>query len=186
MTEIDEQSMILQAKRDPQVFANLYDRYVDRIYTYALRQTSDQVAAQDITSATFEKALRYIRRYRWQGQSFCAWLYRIARNESIAMYRKQRFLSPLLSRQTSPVLVEQVVEANQQYGQVRSALASLSASDREILTLRYYENLSNPEISEVLGCSVENVSMRIYRALKRLQKQMQKAAKEPGEVFQGE
>jgi RNA polymerase sigma-70 factor, ECF subfamily len=102
------------------------------------------------------------------------------------MYRKQRFLSPLLSRQTSPVLVEQVVEANQQYGQVRSALASLSASDREILTLRYYENLSNPEISEVLGCSVENVSMRIYRALKRLQKQMQKAAKEPGEVFQGE
>ena len=60
MPEPDEQNLIERARRDPQAFAELYDRYVDRIYAYVFRRTGEVVLAQDVTSATFEKALRHL------------------------------------------------------------------------------------------------------------------------------
>ncbi|GIK55769.1 MAG: hypothetical protein HND44_03030 [Chloroflexi bacterium] len=68
----NDQTLIEQAKHDPQAFARLYDRYVDRIYRYAYRQTGDEALAQDVTAVTFERALRHIQRYQWRGQSVLA------------------------------------------------------------------------------------------------------------------
>jgi len=79
MTDNDDKSLAEAARIDPQVFATLYDRYVDRIYAYALRQVGEVSQAQDVTSATFEKALRNLRHQGWRGDSFLAWLYQIAR-----------------------------------------------------------------------------------------------------------
>jgi RNA polymerase sigma-70 factor (ECF subfamily) len=59
MAEYNEPSLIVQAQRDPQAFAQLYDRYVDRIFAYTFRQTGDEALAQDVNSATFEKAVSY-------------------------------------------------------------------------------------------------------------------------------
>ncbi|HUV28497.1 MAG TPA: sigma factor, partial [Anaerolineales bacterium] len=65
----DEQSLIEQASHDPQAFAALYDRYVEQIFLFALRRTGDRVLAEDVTSATFEKALRHLRSHGWKGKS---------------------------------------------------------------------------------------------------------------------
>ncbi len=48
--QINDEALVAQAKADPQVFGALYDRYVDRIYGYALQRTQDETTAQDITA----------------------------------------------------------------------------------------------------------------------------------------
>ena len=64
MTHADEATLAQRAGQDPAAFAVFYDRYVERIYAYVARQVEETAVAQDITAATFEKALRHIRRYR--------------------------------------------------------------------------------------------------------------------------
>jgi RNA polymerase sigma-70 factor, ECF subfamily len=173
MTDLDEQTLVEQAQSDPRAFAALYDRYIGRIYTYAYRQTADETLAQDVTSATFEKALRHIRRYRWQGTGFCAWLYRIARNEIAQHHRRQRFLRPLFEWwATERRATETAVQTRERHHQLHTALAELSARDREIVSLRYFEALSSEEVAEVLGCSTQVVYVRLHRALQRLRQHL--------------
>jgi len=170
----NDQFLIEQAKSDPQAFARLYDQYVDRIYRYAYRQTRDEVAAQDITAVTFERALRHIRRFEWRGQSVLAWLYRIARNEAISLQRRRKWLTPWqLGRQTETRATETAVLHHQRYETLHLALARLSAKDREIISLRFFEELSGEEVAEILGCSPNTIYVRLHRALKRLESQLE-------------
>lgn len=180
MRNHDDEALVKQAQTDPNAFGALYDRYVDRIYAYAYRQVQEAALAQDVTAVTFEKALRHIRKYRWQGKSFCAWLYRIARNEAMSHHRKQQHT---LSWQTMEAHengtshgreMETAVVYHQDRQQLHQALAKLSHKDREILSLRFFEELNSEEVAEVLKCSPSNVYVRLHRALKRLQKQLAK------------
>src|SRR5437762_78561 len=113
MAEPDENSLIMQARDDPRAFVALYERYVERIFGFAYRRTADEALARDVTSATFEKALRSLRRYESRGISFGAWLYKIARNEIAQHYRGRWFL-PLLSRYPMEQDVERTVQSNEQ------------------------------------------------------------------------
>jgi RNA polymerase sigma-70 factor (ECF subfamily) len=176
----DEQRLVEQACQESQAFGALYDRYVDRIYAYAARQSNgDATLAQDVTAATFEKALRHIQRYRWQGVSFCAWLYRIARNELAQYHRRQRFLAPLLAWQANEARVEKAVQANEQRDELHEALARLPAKDREVITLRFFEELASAEVAEVLNCSTAQVYVRLHRALGRLRQELEPAPLSP-------
>jgi RNA polymerase sigma-70 factor (ECF subfamily) len=181
MPQPDEQSLIERARHDPQAFAELYDRYVDRIYAYSFRCTSDPALAQDVTSATFEKALRHLQRKGWKGQSYCAWLYRIARNELIAYHRQNNRLAPLPADQAGKMDVECWVQRGQQRRSLREAFARLAESDREVLSLRLYEELSSAETAEILGCSIQNVYVRLHRALERLRRELQDLEENSGE-----
>jgi RNA polymerase sigma-70 factor (ECF subfamily) len=172
MAHEDEARLVEQAKSDVQAFGALYDRYVNAIYRFAYCQTGDEHLAQDITSATFEKALRNIRRFRWQGVRFSAWLYRIAHNEIRQHFRRWRFLVPLSKVAESGPTSEETFQQQELYDSLHRALFQLSASDREIISLRYFEGLSSPEVAHVLGCSADNVYLRLHRALGRLRKQM--------------
>ncbi|HEX6383880.1 MAG TPA: sigma-70 family RNA polymerase sigma factor [Anaerolineae bacterium] len=179
MPETNDQILVERAQKDPKAFAALYDRYVGRIYAYAYRQTNNEALAKDVTSATFEKALRHIRRYQWQGASFCAWLYRIARNEIIQHQRRRRFLAPLLGQRppdnghvSADRMPEAAVQRSERRQELQVALSRLSAQDREIVTLRFFEELSSAEVAEILGCSTDNVYVRLHRALQRLRQQL--------------
>ncbi len=174
----DEARLVQQARDDLQAFGVLYDRYVERIYAYAQRETGDVAAAEDIVSATFEKALQNLPSYRWRGTSFGAWLYKIARNELRMHWRKQKWIVPLRDIFRSSASVEQSVQANDESDTLQVALRRLSTADQEILRLRYYEELSHPEIAEVLNCSPNSAAVRLHRALKRLRTQMARLAPE--------
>ncbi|MCB8943525.1 MAG: sigma-70 family RNA polymerase sigma factor [Ardenticatenaceae bacterium] len=170
----DEQMLVQRAQQDLREFASLYDRYAERIYAYAQRELGDIALAQDVVSATFEKALKNLPRYRWRGTSFGAWLYKIARNEIMMHHRRQKWTAPLLDRFLSPHNVEQQVQQRQQLDELDVALAQLSRSDQELLRLRYHEALSHAEIGEVLNKSPRTVRVALHRALKRLRKQLAK------------
>ncbi len=170
MSATDETTLVEQASRDPQAFAELYDRYVDRIYAYAFRWCGDAALAQDVTSTTFEKALSHLRRTGWRGASYCAWLYCITRNELIQHRRRQRRLVPLAATQAGEANIEAAFQNKQERYRLFAALGQLSAADQEVLALRFFEELSSAEVAEILSCSTANVYLRLHRALERLRK----------------
>jgi RNA polymerase sigma-70 factor, ECF subfamily len=172
MPELDEQSLIIAAQKDPQCFGQFYLHYVERIFAFAYRQTGSRELAQDITANTFEKALAHLGNFHWQGSSPAAWLYKIALNEMRKNYWKQRLLGPLRESVASQVDVELAVQANEQTQALWAAMNRLSGADRQVLTLRFFEDLSSAEAAQVLGCSLPNVYLRLHRALGRLRKEM--------------
>lgn len=185
MTLADEATLIEQARADPAAFGILYDRYVGRIYAYALRQTADVAAAEDITATTFEKALRHIRRFRRQEAGLAPWLYRIAHNEIIQRARRERFTvawdeeglpesGPRHSGDGRPP--EATLLAQERRHDLLAALRRLSDADRDVLTLRLLEGLPAADVAVVLGCSRENVYVRLHRALGRLRQQLEQLA----------
>lgn len=172
MPELDEQSLITAAQQDAQLFGQFYLYFVERIFAFAFRQTGNHELAQDITASTFEKALVHLDGYRTQGCSPAAWLYKIALNEVRKNYWKQRLLRPLHETYASPMDVEGAVLASEQTLLLWAALSKLSNADRQLLILRFFEQLSSAEVADVLGCSLPNVYLRLHRALGRLREQI--------------
>ena len=175
-----ERRLVQAAQEDAEAFGALYDRYVERIHGYAYRRTGDRHTAEDITAATFERALRNLPRYRWRGVGFSAWLYRIAHNEIASRQRRQalwqRVRSTLALAQPESVDVEWLVQQNERGEQLRAALATLPARDQDVLVLRFFEELSSEETAAVLSCSVDNVYVRLHRALQRLRQRYEALA----------
>ncbi|MBK8906240.1 MAG: sigma-70 family RNA polymerase sigma factor [Anaerolineaceae bacterium] len=170
----NEQQLVEQARQDPAAFGALYDRYVDRIFAYTARLLRDEAAAQDVTAVTFEKALKHIRRYEWRGHSFAPWLYRIARNEAMSKLRRQKWLSPKSwFGSTELRATETAVQTRQTHQAIHRALARLRPKDRDIIVLRYLEELSSEDVADILACSPDNVYVRLHRALARLRTELE-------------
>src|SRR5207248_3005099 len=75
---------------DRAAFAELYDAHVDSVYRYLLYRVREPSDAEDLCSEVFTRAFANIHRYRWQGKSFLAWLYTIARNAVTDRRRRER------------------------------------------------------------------------------------------------
>ena len=168
-----EEALVQRAKTEPDAFAELYNCYVDRIYAFVYRRVENDMTAQDITSVTFEKALRALPKYRPQGGGFCAWLYTIARNEVVGQRRRQRFTTMLRPDQPGSLQLDWLMERDEELSTLGVAFGKLSNDDRELLTLRFFEELSSAEVAQVLGCKTSNVYVRLHRALKRLTAQFE-------------
>ncbi len=89
-----EATLVAQARRDPQAFAALYDRYFDAVYRYCYRRLGSREAAEDATSQVFLQALTALPRYR-EGGAFRSWLFTIAHNVVINRARARRPSEPL-------------------------------------------------------------------------------------------
>src|SRR5205085_11289022 len=94
----DDRALAARAARDPAAFAELYRRHVATIHAFAWRRSGSRDVAEEVTSATFERALASIDRFEWKGGGFVAWLHRIAANELAGLQRKEaRDLAKLLT-----------------------------------------------------------------------------------------
>lgn len=170
----NEEELIIAAQDDRQAFLTLYERYVDKIFRYAIHMIRDEDLAKDITSATFEKALRGIAKYRFRGISFGSWLYRIARNEILQHNRRKRFRTFLHPNHKSDFDVERQVFNGLQEQQLLSALNRLTENDRDIITLRFLEQLSTVEVADIFKCNPGTIYVRLHRALSRLRVEYEK------------
>src|SRR5438093_7736456 len=75
-----ERELVEASQRQPRRFAQLYERYFDRVYAFALTRTRERTAAEDVTAETFRQAFENLSRFEWRGVPFSAWLFRIATN----------------------------------------------------------------------------------------------------------
>lgn len=188
--ETDAQ-LVKRAKRSPEAFGELYERYVDRIYSYIYFRTSNTQDAEDLTAKTFHQALANIRRYNERGLPFAAWLYRIAHN-LLANWHRDRSRKPQVSLdELWPALAkgkpspDSLAQKNSEEEALRSAIKSLPPDRQLLLVLKYGEDKSNEDIGKVLKRSEGAIKSLFHRTLDELRGEMEKSGF-GREYFKGE
>lgn len=160
------------AAGDTDQFGLLYDAYAERIYRYLFYRTHDRETSQDLTSAVFFKAIKNIQRFDTRKGNFSAWIYRIARNTLFDHYRTTRGSDPIESAEdvADDTNIERDAGDRELIRTVRASFGALSESQREIVTLRVWDQLSYAEIAKVLGKSEASCKVDFYRAVTKLKK----------------
>jgi len=175
MTPEAEAQLVESARSSDQAFSDLYDHYFPRIYGYVMKRTGHQHEAEDIVAQVFMKVFTKLHTYKKRDCSFSAWIYRIATNQVIDYYRKQGRRKDVEldeARKTpddSQSPLDDVVRSEEGEG-VRVTMATLNERYQKILQLKFYSELSNTEIAEVLNVSANNVGVLVFRALKAFEK----------------
>lgn len=173
----EERRLVLSAiQRDQAAFADLYDRHVVRVYRHIYYLVNDAREAEDLTAQTFLKAWEAIDRYKERGAPFVAWLLRIAHNLTISYLRSKRDHSELdegfvdNKRGGNP---EESLEQASDERSVRDAVLRLRDEQRQVIMLRFVEELDYQEVAAMIGKSVPAVRVIQHRALGNLRKLMQ-------------
>jgi len=160
------------AQLDRAAFGPLYRRYVDGVYRYCFYLLGDHHDAEDVTERTFLSALAAIDRFRDEGATFRAWLFRIAHNQVVnALRRRGRQRTAPLETAGEPVTDDdpaRLVTRADESRRVRRALAALADDRRQVVVLRFVEGLSAAEIGAVLGRTEGAVRVLQHRALRQL------------------
>ena len=167
-----ERELILAAQRDRAAFAPLYERYVDQIFAYAYNLTRNRELAEDVTAATFARAIEELPRFEWRGVPYSAWLYRVAANLVARDKRRPGWieLSPhLRDDEESP---EELVTRRDRDDHIRAAVAELPADQRQAVLLRFGGELRNREIAGIMGRSEGAVKLLTFRAMTTLRRRL--------------
>ena len=166
---------------DDTAFAALVKKYQKSVHALAWRKVGDFHVAEEITQDTFLKAYQKLATLK-EPQNFASWLYVIAARRCIAWLRKKRLWTQSLEA-TSNLQFEKatysghVVEENMrtatetQREVVKRLLAKLQESERTVMTLHYFGEMTCEEISKFLGVSVGAIKSRLSRARHRLKKE---------------
>ncbi|HJM89362.1 MAG TPA: sigma-70 family RNA polymerase sigma factor [Dehalococcoidia bacterium] len=165
---------------DADAFGLLYDRFHPEILRYLTHQLRNADAAEDLASQVFLKAWQAIPRYEHRGVPFKAWLYRMAKNQVIDTFRKQR---PTTDLEGIEIAVDSEAEdhvlAQERTAYLRALLDRLTPDHREVLTLRFMMEKSAAEIGEIMGRKEVTVRGLQMRALRSLRKEIETAGGMP-------
>ena len=154
---------------DRSAFDSLFAKYQDYVYNIVYGIVGKQEEAHDVTQEVFVQVYRSLGSFR-RGSRFATWLYRIAVNRAVDAARASRGWRWLPFDETlnatpdpadSPV---RTAERHSEQDVVQQVLMQVPVQHRDILVLRYYQDLSVEEISEVLGCSISAAKVRLHRA----------------------
>ena len=172
----EERRIVLKAvERDQEAFAQLYDRHVVRIYRHIYYMVNDSNTAEDLTAQTFLKAWEAIDRYKERGAPIVAWLLRISHNLTVSFLRSKRdhseldetFLDQKMTRNP-----EEALEQASDEKSMREAVLKLRDEQRQVIMLRFVEEMDYREVADIIGKSVPAVRVIQHRALGNLRKIM--------------
>lgn len=174
-------ALIQESLVRPQAYKELIDRYSPRLLRYARRLGCvHEHDAKDIVQETFIKAYVNLRSFD-TSLTFSSWIYRICHNEAMSWFRKQRIRpQPAPTEEDLRRLEEQddgkdllgEVQQRLRAERVQEALAKLDDVSREVLILRFFEERSYEEISDILRKPPGTVATLISRAKKKLREQL--------------
>ena len=171
----DESILVRAARTDTQAFAQLYDRYVQRLYHYCHHRTDNVRDAEDLTSQVFLAAMEAFPHYRQDGH-FAAWLFAIARNKVVDHYRRRPNL-PLDEATAPPIHADPAVESevSHQKRLLLRLIQALAEDEQELIRLRYVAELPFVEVARALHKTEGATKKILYRLLKRLRTEMEAA-----------
>lgn len=166
---LSDACLIERARTDPAAFGILYERYVDRIYSYVYYRTGNHADAEDLTAKTFYRAMQHIHHYQERGLPFSAWLYRIAHN-LVANWHRDRAKRQMVSLDELHSLTvgegpERAAERRERTETLLQVIRSLPPERQELLILKFVEHLSNAEIGKIMGRSEGAIKSLYHRTL---------------------
>jgi RNA polymerase sigma-70 factor (ECF subfamily) len=168
-----EQELVEDARHGAAAFGELYDFYLPRIFGFVYRRVQERSVAEDLTAATFHKALEAIRTRRFRNDAFGGWLYRVAANAVIDHFRQSARTVPM---ELPPDPAADALGAALDRDELRRAMARIGQQHREVLVLRFFDDLDPDEASVVLGCTRATFAVKLHRALAALRGAMTQEA----------
>lgn len=168
-----EADLIAAAKAgNAEAFGGLYDFYIKKIYDFIYYKTLNQEVAEDLASTTFVKAWRNLAQFK--SGRLGAWLYTIARNTVSDYYRQRREhldIDDCWDLSDGQDFLGNI-DKDLHLERLREHFSTLRAQDREILIMRFWQDLSFAEIAERLEKNEGAVKMACSRALQNLKTKM--------------
>jgi RNA polymerase sigma factor (sigma-70 family) len=158
-------------------FGSVAERHLDAVYRYLLMLTKDAQLADDLTSETFEKALRAWRRFDPRRGSAATWLCQIARNAALDHFRaeeRRRRREDTYARREPGADDRPFAEGLSPA--LEAGLRELSAAEREVIALRVVLELDGETAARILGISQTACSTRLSRALHKLEEKVRSHA----------
>jgi len=171
---VDDQMLLQRARGfEDKALAEVYDSYSPAIYRYAVRLLGEVDLAEECVAETFSRFLMVLHSGNGPREHLQAYLYRVAHNWITDRYRRQ----PPPALPLDPELIadgerepSQAVAREMEHQRVRSALSLLTPDQRQVITLKYLEDLGNDEIASVLGKPVGAVKALQHRAIQSLRR----------------
>lgn len=168
---------IVQLCKDPstreQGFRQLMAKYQERLYWHIRRMVKTHEDTDDVLQNTFVKVYRNLEKYRSEAKLY-TWLYRIATNESLNHFRKvDRNKSISIDDEDSNVYElksDNYFDGNIAQLKLVTAINTLPDKQKAVFNLRYYEEMSYKDMSEVLGTSVGALKASYHLAAKKIEK----------------
>lgn len=174
--QTDDQLVAAYAKGNNEAFDALLQRHQSRVYNYIYQMVRERNLAEDIFQETFVKAITTIRQGRYtENGKFAAWINRIARNLVIDCFRQEKVEASVSAddenfdilnrKELSEDTIEDLMIDNQIRDDLRKLIRHLPKSQRQVLVMRYYRNLSFKEIAEATGVSINTALGRMRYAI---------------------
>ncbi|MDL2265965.1 sigma-70 family RNA polymerase sigma factor [Parabacteroides sp. OttesenSCG-928-G07] len=175
-TMTDEQLVVRYAEGDNTAFDVLLNRYKSNIHSYIYFIVRNRDLTEDIFQETFVKVIMMIKQGRYtETGKFKAWITRIAHNLIIDNFRQERSENTLSNDEVEVDLfnnmklcdgtIEDNLVRTQVLSDVRKLVEHLPDSQREVLEMRYYQDLSFKEIAEITGVSINTALGRMRYAI---------------------
>jgi len=172
----DEQLISLYVDGNNEAFDSLLERHKDRVFAYIYHAVKSEELADDIFQDTFVKAIMTIKQGRYvENGHFPAWITRIAHNLIIDYFRQAKAenlqstddedANVLNRKELSDSTIEDNIIATQIHDDIRRLVRALPESQREVLVMRYYKNMSFKEIADSTGVSINTALGRMRYAI---------------------
>ncbi len=164
-------------------FSYLIDKHKDNVYNLAFRICGSHEEAEEVAQDSFMKAYRSLSSFR-KKSSFGTWLYRIVYNTAVSCLRLKK--KGILSLEEFPADIidflgenqaEEEAEKEYRNSLINFALQKITAEERGLISLYYFNELNCEEISSITGISKSNVKVKLFRARQRLSRVIEVAEK---------
>ncbi|MBO5134302.1 MAG: RNA polymerase sigma factor [Bacteroidaceae bacterium] len=180
----DEQLVALYVSGQNEAFDVLLERYKDKLYSYIFYIIKNADLADDLFQETFVKAIMTIKQGRYvENGKFYPWLTRIAHNLLIDQFRNERNENTVSNDEVEGDLfnncmlsddsTESVLVYEQSLKDVKKLMDHLPENQREVVFMRYYQNLSFKEISDITGVSINTALGRMRYAILNMRRMAQ-------------
>ncbi len=172
--QLIEQMLILRCQMsDNDAFAKLIERYQRPLRYFISRLLDDAQASEDILQDTWLTVISRIHGLK-KPEAFSIWLYRIARNKVYQRLRRKKVWSELKENIAAPNANEEDTISLEDVAKIHECLKALRPEHKEVLMLRFLEQMSYQQIAEVLSCNPGTVKSRVYYAKLALKKELEK------------
>ena len=182
MVVIEQEKKILKRIKngDNEAFGEFYDFYAPRVYRFVRLKVDSQETAQDLTSEAFLRIWQHLQEQRRIRERFQALLYKIARNLVIDFYRTKSVREILIednleefSSAEDEETSNELVLRQEEMAEVKKALIQINSNYQDVIVWYYLDELSVPEIAEILEKNEGTVRVLIHRAMKSLRNVME-------------
>jgi len=176
--EVSENNdLVLRARTQADALGRLYERYYDRIFRFCVYRLFDKEIAEDVTSTVFLEVARKIHGFKGRTeQDFQNWLYAIAANQANATIRKALRRKKLLENAAGSITASTTENTNPSsepdWPNVYQAILKLKPEHQTIVTLRFFENFSYEQISQILNVREATLRVMLHRILNQLRNQL--------------